>query len=104
MTTKVDEEIVLHFSPKRFGAAERCELIVSVRRNVLVLVFHYIVLTCALASGFEVRRFIILWKIQLFLDEVASKSLNWLIVFLVFFAELVKLKSFEFFFVSLLVV
>lgn len=54
----------------------------SVTRNILVvLVFYYIILTCALASIVEVLRFIILLKIELILDETTSKSLPGLFFF-----------------------
>lgn len=77
MTTMLDEEILFALLSKKFDTADRCQLTMSVTRNILVvLVFHYIILTCALAFVFEVLRFIILLIIQLILDEATSKSLH----------------------------
>lgn len=54
----------------------------SVIRNILViLAFHYVILTCTLGSVFEVLRFISLLIIQLIWDETTSKSLHWFLGF-----------------------
>lgn len=90
MTTKLDEEILFSLLCKTFDRGDRCELIMSVTRNILVvLVFYYIILTCALASIVEVLRFIILLKIELILDETTSKSLPGL-----FFSRTSKTEKF----------
>lgn len=78
MTTKLDEEILFCTSLQKVWYSWH----LSATRNILVvLVFHYIILTCALASVFEVLRFIILLIIQLIFDEATSRSLHWFFFF-----------------------
>lgn len=69
--------------------ADLCQWLI---RNILViLAFHCVILTCALASVFEVLRFISLLIIQLIWDETTSKSLHW--YFFLFFFQYFNLPT-----------